>query len=155
MVTEPDDGGDPRVTLRMPEKDLEAVRAIAGENDYDYSMGHVIRYSMDRAFEDMDVEWTTMTEKDPELEKLFDSYGFDTEGVAEPVNEEARSLLEEFEDKPLDTVNPGLEDFDRAVTMYGLARDLGDRKMEELATSYLKSEFSDTYFTENIIEAKE
>lgn len=153
-MADSDDGGLP-VTVRFPEKDLDALKDIAEDNRHDHSMTHLIKYSMDRSYEKMDVEWTTMTEEDPELESLFDEYGFECEEIAEPVYEEARSLLEEFEDGTLDTVDPGLEDFDRAVTMYGLARDLGDEKMEELATNYLKSEFSDTYFTQNIVEAKE
>lgn len=152
MVTEPDDGGDPRVTLRIPEEDLEAIRAIAEDEGYEYSMGHVIRYSMDRKFEEMDVSWTVMTEPDPDLENLFDKYGVEYEDIPEAVDSEAESLLEDFDGKTLDTVDPGLEDFDYAVTIYGLARDLGDDKMEEIASNYLRSEFADTHFAEKILK---
>lgn len=155
MVSDPNDGGDPRVTVRIPEEYLGPVRSIADRDDNDYSMAHIIRYSMDRKFERIDVNWSVETKQDLELENLFEEHGIDYGNTSEAVNAETKSILEDIYSEGLDTVNPGLEDFDRAVTIYGLARDVGDQDMEELISNYLRSEFPETKFTENIVGSKE
>jgi hypothetical protein len=147
MVSDPEDGGDPRVTVRVPENDIEVVRAVAGDEDHDYSMGHVIRYSMDRKFEGrVDVDWESGTEHDPELESLIDTYreelGYGEEDDGEVDMEGVDVMLggeEELRENSMEY----------ALKMYAIGAEKGDETIKELSRQYLQENFPEDDLVQN------
>jgi Arc/MetJ-type ribon-helix-helix transcriptional regulator len=145
MVEEPDDGGDPKVTVRIPEEDLEVIQAAASDEDYSYSQSHIIRYSLDRKFEGRE-DWETETEPDSELESLIDEYrdelGYGTR-VQDQGDEDMTGVSVMLDgDSDLEE-----NSFEYAMTVYTIGVEEGNEAVQELSRQYLEENFPDRDFT--------
>ncbi|MFB6241891.1 MAG: hypothetical protein ABEJ36_03755 [Candidatus Nanosalina sp.] len=156
MVEESDDGGDPKVSVRIPEEDLEVVKAVAADEEYSYSQSHIIRYSLDRKFEDRD-DWETETEPDPELDSLIQEYRdeLDYEPEADvQVEPVAQGDGEDEEDLGgVDVMLDGDADleensFEYAMTMYTIGVEEENETIQRLSRQYLEENFPDRSFTQ-------
>jgi hypothetical protein len=153
-MAESDDDGDPKVTVRIPDEDLEVIRAVAADDEHSYSQSHIIRYSMDRKFESReDIEWPTETTQDPVLDDLMDEYRDELGYEAETEVQVEPAAPGEEEDEEYGEDLGGVEvmldgdadfrdeSFKYAMTMYTIGLEKGDETIQELSREYLEENF--------------
>ena len=150
----------PTVSVRIPEKDLEVVKAAAADEEHEYSQSHIIRYSIDRKFQHRE-DWTPETDPDPVLDDLIHDYRrkFE-EGELEvgDYTEEEQSVEDEDTDMTgIEMVLDGDGDlegnsFEYGMTMYAIGLEEGNETIQELSRQYLEENFPDRSFTKYIVE---
>lgn len=153
---EEEDGDWPTVTVRMPEEWIELAEQISGDESTFYDKSGVIRYAMDRKFEDAG-DWTKTTEYDPHLEGLIREYSEEL-GIIEEIDEDLEGLEEDsdrmqafLEGERGRTVG-NIDRFDYATTMYSMAKAEGDNEKEEKAAEYLREHYPESDFTRFVVE---
>lgn len=148
----------PTVSVRIPEKDLEIVKAAAADEEHEYSQSHIIRYSIDRKFEHRE-NWESETAPDPVLDNLIEEY--------RTKFEEGELELGEYtgdEESQEDTDMNGVElvlngegeleenSFEYGMTMYAIGLEEGNETIQELSRQYLEENFPDRTFTKYLGE---
>lgn len=156
-MAEDSDDGDPKVTVRVPEEDLEVIKAVAADEDHGYSQSHIMRYSLDRKYGDRDdIDWEKETTEDPVLDNVIQEYREQLDYEPETgVQLEPENKQEENQEEDLDDVSVMLDgdgefeenSFEYAMTMYTLGVEKGDNQIQELSRQYLEENFPDKTFT--------
>lgn len=153
---EEEDGDWPTVTVRMPDEWIELAELISGDESTFYDKSGVIRYAMDRKFEDSG-DWPKTTEYDPHLEGLMREYGEEL-GIVEEIGEDLDELDEDsdrmkaFLEGERERTVGNIDRFDYAVTMYSIAAAEGDTEKEEDAAEYLREHYPNSDFTRFVVE---
>ncbi len=153
---EEEDGDWPTVTVRMPEEWIELAERISGDESTFYDKSGVIRYAMDRKFEDTG-DWKKTTEYDPHLEGLIREYSEEL-GIIEEIDEDLEGIeedsdrMEAFLEGERERTVGNIDRFDYATTMYSIAKAEGDSDKEEKAAEYLKEHYPESDFTRFVVE---
>lgn len=148
-----EDGDWPTVTVRMPDEWIELAELISEDETTFYDKSGVIRYTMDRKYEDAE-DWSKTTEYDPQLEGLIREYGMDL-GIVEEIDEELdekSNPMQSFLERERERTDGNIERFDYATTMYSIAKAEGDSEKERKAAEYLREHYSERDFTRFVVE---